>query len=110
LAVEALANGGVVLETLLQYLFVQVNGMRIIQKLASIFQSVELLEQCADFYKLRVPRLEFTIGYLFGLIEELKGDLNISEYSVAQTSLEQIFQQFANQEMFEDNAALTFVL
>jgi len=43
-----------------------------------------------------VPRNEVTIGYLFGLIEDQKADVNISEYSVTQTSLEQIFQNFAN--------------
>ena len=80
----------------MQYLFIQQNGIRIIENLAKIFQSVELLEQCADFYKLKVPRNEVTIGYLFGLIEDQKADVNISEYSVTQTSLEQIFQNFAN--------------
>jgi len=99
----------VVLENLVQYLFIQQNGFRIIQKLVSVFKSVELLEQCADFYKLKVPRGEVTIGYLFGMIEDLKTDFNISEYSVTQTSLEQIFQQFANQEIAEEKAALTFV-
>lgn len=111
LATEAQTNNGnVILENLVQYLFIQQNGFTIIQHLARIFQNVELLEQCADFYKLKVPRGEVTIGYLFGLIEDLKAEVNISEYSVAQTSLEQIFQQFANQEMFEDKAALTFVI
>lgn len=111
LATEAQANGGnVTLETLVQYLFVQQNGMKIITHLARIFKEVEVVEQCADFYKLKVPRGSTTIGYLFGMIEDLKADMNISEYSVTQTSLEQIFQQFANQEMFEENAALTFVI
>jgi len=59
----------------------------------SVFKSVELLEQCADFYKLKVPRGEVTIGYLFGMIEDLKTDFNISEYSVTQTSLEQMLIQ-----------------
>lgn len=97
LATEAQANNGkVALENLVQYLFVQIYGMRTIQRLAGVFENVELLEQCADFYKLRVPRQQISIGFLFGLIEDIKSDNNISEYSVAQTSLEQIFQQFAN--------------
>jgi len=52
---------------------------------------VELIEQCADFFKFRIPKDDKTIGYLFGNIEDRKTDLNISEYSVSQTSLEQIF-------------------
>ena len=66
--------------------------MRIIEILAKIFDNVEMLEQCADFYKLKVPRKDVTIGYLFGLIEDKKDSNNISEYSVTKTSLEQIFQ------------------
>lgn len=62
--------------------------MRIIEVLAKIFDQVEMLEQCADFYKLKVPRQGVTIGYLFGLIEDKKEKNNISEYSVTQTSLE----------------------
>ena len=65
--------------------------MLVIDILARIFKKVEMIEQCADFYKLKVPKEDITIGYLFGLIEEKKNDCNISEYSVTQTSLEQIF-------------------
>jgi len=66
--------------------------MKIITHLVRIFKEVEVLEQCADFYKLKVPRGSTTIGFLFGMIEDIKADMNISEYSVTQTSLEQIFQ------------------
>jgi ATP-binding cassette subfamily A (ABC1) protein 3 len=73
LAAEALANNGnVMLESLVQYLFIQQNGIRIIDKLARIFSSVEMLEQCADFYKIKVPRGSVTIGYLFGMLEDQK--------------------------------------
>lgn len=68
---------------------------------------VEILEHCSDFYKFRVPRQEKTIGYLFGMIEDTKTDFNISEYSVSQTSLEQIFQTFANQAT-SDKAQFTY--
>ena len=44
-----------------------------------------------------MPRGSKSIGYLFGLIETIKDQFCISEYSVGQTTLEQIFQQFANQ-------------
>ena len=36
--------------------------------------------------------------------------LNIQEYSVTQTTLEQIFQTFANQSIASDKAAFTFSL
>jgi len=55
------------------------------------FERVDLLEQCSDFFKLRVPRNDKNIGFLFGLIEQKKQEMKISEYGVSQTSLEQIF-------------------
>lgn len=72
-----------------------------------MFEQAELLEQCGDFYKLRVPREDKTIGYLFGKIESQKQAMNIQEYAVSQTSLEQIFQNFAQQSV-DDKAAFTF--
>lgn len=54
-----------------------------------------MLEQYADYFKLRVLRGKKTIGFTFGLIETKKEEFGIAEYSVSQTTLEQIFQQFA---------------
>ena len=53
------------------------------------------MEQCGDYYKMRMPREDKTIGYLFGQVQSMKADTNIQEYGVQQTSLEQIFQNFA---------------
>ena len=60
------------------------------------FEKVEILEQCGEFFKLRVPKEGKTIGWLFGQLEHEKRRLGIEEYSVTQTTLEQIFQNFAN--------------
>lgn len=76
--------------------------------LTQSFSQVELIEQCSDFFKFRMPRDDQTIGYLFGIVEQKKAELNISEYSVSQTSLEQIFQQFATQSILEDKATIIF--
>jgi hypothetical protein len=56
--------------------------------ICGLFSKVELYEQCSDFFKMRIPREEYTIGALFGFIQEKKDQLAISEYSVSQTSLE----------------------
>ena len=72
-----------------------------------MFENVELLEQCGDFYKLRTPREDKTIGFLFGHLESKKQEMNIAEYAVSQTSLEQIFQNFALQNV-GDKADFTF--
>jgi hypothetical protein len=44
-----------------------------------------------------VSRDNYSIGYLFGLFEDIKEQFFISEYSVSQTSLEQIFNNFAKE-------------
>ncbi len=49
-------------------------------------------EYCGNYYKLKVPKSsKKTIGHLFGLIESVKDEFNISEYGVCQTTLEEIF-------------------
>lgn len=92
LIIEAELNEGEVrTSALMQFIYTQSNGFQFIKTLARFFDQVELLEQCGDFFKIRIPREDKTMGFLFGLIERYKDDMNIQEYSVAQTSLEQIF-------------------
>jgi ATP-binding cassette, subfamily A (ABC1), member 3 len=43
---------------------------------------------------------------MFGVVEVNKASLNIQEYSIAQTSLEQIFNQFAAQQEEEKGPAV----
>lgn len=67
LFIEAGNNEGTVrLQALVNYLFTQMNGFKFIADLAGMFEQVELLEQCGDFYKVRIPREDKTIGSLFG--------------------------------------------
>ena len=54
-----------------------------------------------------MPKKDKTIGSLFGMIEEKKKEFRISEYSASETSLECIFQTFANQSM-ADSAKFTY--
>ena len=93
LAVEAKLdpNGEVRLRNLLEWLKAQTYGFRIITYLTRHFEQVEVLEQCGEFFKLRVPKEDKTIGWLFGQFESSKQQLGIQEYSVSQTTLEQIF-------------------
>ena len=46
--------------------------------------------------KLRVSTKGRSLGILFGIVEDLKTKYMVSDYSVSQTTLEQIFQSFAN--------------
>ena len=86
----------------MNWLYVETSGIKILESLAEDFNQVEILEHYNDYYKLRVPKGDKTIGFLFSFIEGKKSDFNISEYSAAQTTLEQIFQTFANLKIDEE--------
>jgi len=66
--------------------------------IASKFKNVEIIEHFNNFYKLRIAKEGFSIGYIFGFMESMKEKYNIEEYAVSQTSLEQIFNAFANED------------
>jgi ATP-binding cassette subfamily A (ABC1) protein 1 len=66
------------------------------------FPGSELLEQqCGGHYRYMLVVGDRQLGEVFSLIEKCKQDLYIQEYSVSQTSLEQIFNRFASQQKEE---------
>ena len=71
------ANGEVRLRNLLEFLKAQTYGFRIMTYLTRHFYQVEILEQCGEFFKLRVPKESKTIGWLFGQFESDRKDLGI---------------------------------
>jgi ATP-binding cassette subfamily A (ABC1) protein 3 len=73
-------------------------GQRIYDWLRQHFKQVVIIEHYLTFYKFKVEKEQGqSLGYLFGVIEDNREALNISEYSLSQTSLEQIFNMFATQ-------------
>ena len=58
-------NNSVRLVNLLEWLNAQESGFKIINWMCANFAQVEVLEQCGEFYKLRVPKEDKTIGWLF---------------------------------------------
>ena len=64
--------------------------------LCKAFGSLEVLEQYGNYMRLRVSCAQKTIGQMFGMIEDLKASFDIDQYAISQTTLEQIFQSFAN--------------
>ncbi len=89
---EAQESGGqVYIKNFIIWLNVELYGQIIISNLVDNFYQAEMLEHYNDYYKIRVPRQDKSIGYVFGIIENKKDMYGISEYSVSQTTLEQIF-------------------
>lgn len=62
-----------------------------------MFSSCEVIEHYSNSYLVKVSKDNYSIGYLFGLMEDIKESFAISEYSVSQTTLEQIFNNFAKE-------------
>lgn len=60
------------LSNLITFIYTMQFGVKFIQRLAIEFEQIELIEQCGDFFKFRLPREDKTIGYLLGLIENCK--------------------------------------
>ena len=50
-----------------------------------------MIEHYGNYMRLRVKRLERSIGSVFGMVESFKGRYCVESYSVSQTTLEQIF-------------------
>jgi hypothetical protein len=50
----------------LSWLNIELHGLAIIVSLINDFNQIELLEHYNDYYKIRVPRQNKSIGYVFG--------------------------------------------
>ena len=78
------------------------NILGLIREMLSSVSEVEITEYWGTTFQLRISKKEkITIGFLFGFFDEMKEKYNISEYFISQTSMEQIFNNFANQDDFE---------
>ena len=103
---ELKKNGNVLVENFIDFYLVQIEGLRVREFLADNFGKVRLLEQIHSLFKFKLNMIT-GIGKIFGLLEENKVRLEIVEYSIKQSTLDQIFNMFANNQInIEDNQAL----
>ncbi len=63
--------------------------------LCAYFNGIQIVEQHNYYYRFKVSQDQLTMGFLFGKLEDLKEMCDITDYSVSQTTLEQIFNMFA---------------
>ncbi|TYZ68996.1 hypothetical protein PybrP1_010597 [[Pythium] brassicae (nom. inval.)] len=70
-------------------------------------ENVVVMERQNDFcrFKLRGSSDQLKLSKVFALVEGVKEQMSIREYSVSQTTLEQIFNQFASQQAEEQGVA-----
>lgn len=76
----------------------------IVEAVQGEFGETSLIDFTGNQLKLKVLNdKEKTIGYLFGFIERMKSDSEkfvINEYQAHETTLEQVFNQFAKERSF----------
>ncbi|KDO21519.1 hypothetical protein SPRG_12483 [Saprolegnia parasitica CBS 223.65] len=102
LALEA--DGAIGAETFASWWLVEDQHDALLAQLASVHGRFSVLSRQGTFARIQV---HVSLAQIFGVIEDAKATLRVAEYSVAQTSLETIFNQFASKQKKEDDRVLT---
>lgn len=98
-------------EDYLRLIYSQVNIYGAMHALCKqLEQPVQVFEQFGNYVRLQVEATDMSVGRIFGLVESIKAEYNVCEYSVSQTTLEQIFQSFAQQGEEEQVEMRTFAV
>lgn len=72
----------------ISWYFTETEGAKTIATLQGVFKEFEIIEHYGNSWKIKVSRDNYSIGYLFGMMEDIQAKSAVSEYSVAQTTLE----------------------
>ena len=76
------------LQDVLRWAHIEYCGLELVIKLDKIFGECQMVEHFSNRFNLKVARNKNSIGFVFGVMEELKEEFSISEYSATQTTLE----------------------
>lgn len=79
----------------MRWQFAEGQGNRTIDHLEKMFNTLQIIEHFGNSWRIKVSRDNYSIGFLFGMMEDIQKQFDISEYSITQTTLEQIFNNFA---------------
>lgn len=88
-------------EEFFQWVFTESKGNALIDFIETKFKQMDIIEHYNNSWKLKLSRDDYSIGFLFGMMEDVKEEYEVNEYQVSQTTLEQIFNNFA--QMASDN-------
>ena len=94
---EILVSGNTSIQTLINWSRYVSCAMKMIGVVLPHFDEIILAEFIENNFLFKIKKSENskTIGFLFSLLESQKEPCQITEYSIQQTSLEQIFNKFA---------------
>jgi len=98
-------NQSINIGVLLNWLFFVENALKFIKIGKEHFSQIILSEHIENNFLFKLKKGEKTksIGFFFGLFDGVKEECHITEYSIQQTSLEQIFNKFASNQGNIDN-------
>ncbi len=98
-------KGRLKIRQLASWIFFVTNSLKLIQKAKENFEEIILTEFIDNnfLFKIKKSQNGKSIGFLFGLFENLRNECHVTEYSIQQTSLEQIFNQFAARQGKKDD-------
>ena len=91
-------NNGINISALISWIFYVENAIKFIEYGRDNFSKIVIEESMENNFLFKMKKNKsknISIGYLFGLFELHKEECFITEYSIDQTSLEQIFNKFA---------------
>lgn len=89
-------DGFISLRSFLEWWIAEDYSCRISDFMREEFQGAQLLERSTSHsFRYRIPSDGSTLASIFGKFESSKASLHLEDYSVGQTTLEQIFNQFA---------------
>jgi ATP-binding cassette subfamily A (ABC1) protein 3 len=94
---EISINNEININQLISWIHFISNAIKLIKNAKTYFEEIILTEYIDNNFLFKIKKSDNSksIGFLFGLFEEGKDDCYITEYSIQQTSLEQIFNKFA---------------
>ena len=68
------------------------------------FPGAYLIEEHQGYLQYQIVQNDVKLSHMFGVLEDKRTELGIIDYSVSQTSLEQVFINFAKAQKTEDDA------
>ena len=102
---EIKINNDIPIRTLISWTFFVENALKFIRKAQNYFEAIILTEFIDNNFLFKMKKNQDTksIGFFFGLFESNKSECFVTEYSIRQTSLEQIFNMFEEKHKKSNN-------
>jgi len=106
---ELMLSGSVGIDDLASFICLEQRSMELERFVRSTFEGAVLRERQSSKARFEYPPQKLSLGNMFGVLEDNRASLGIEEYSLSQTTLEQIFNFFASQQEEETGAVAGMV-